>query len=45
MALAGRVLLCFGPDEVRPRAGIIAYRGSKDENRNWKWFEPGREKF
>jgi hypothetical protein len=33
MALAGRVLLFFSPDEVRPGAGIIAYRGIKDENR------------
>jgi hypothetical protein len=45
MALAGPVHLHFARARIGSGAWIIAYQGSKDENRNWKWFESGRDKF
>jgi hypothetical protein len=44
MALTGPVDLHFARTRLRSGAWIIAYRGYKDENRNWKWFESGRDK-
>jgi hypothetical protein len=37
-----RLILHFARTRLRSGAWIIPYRGSKDENRNWKWFESGR---